>query len=117
MEIPKRVPRGYEIPIALTSTANDAEKGKFVRLGLDVAVNATWLALKWAIEEGPGSYEVVGALHKLITDWPFDFIFFEGNAEAQANDILKYIINLPAAVERMRDFCGLESANLMRITG
>ena len=40
------MPRGYEIPIAITSTTAEPEKGKFRRLGLDVAVNATWLAMK-----------------------------------------------------------------------
>ena len=41
--IPARVPRGYEIPIAINSL-NEPEKGKFKRLGIDVVVNATWLA-------------------------------------------------------------------------
>ena len=48
--IPARVPRGYEIPIAICSMV-EPEKGKFRRLGLDVAVNATWSAMTWALED------------------------------------------------------------------
>ena len=47
--IPKLVPRGYNLPIALHSQETMPVKGKFKRLGYDVAVNGTWLALKWAI--------------------------------------------------------------------
>ena len=50
--IPDRVPRGYEIPISINSKEAEPEKGKFRRLGLDVAVNATWLAMYWALLEG-----------------------------------------------------------------
>ena len=46
--IPARVPRGYEIPIAINSRAVEPEKGKFRRLGIDVAVNAVWLAMTGA---------------------------------------------------------------------
>ena len=49
-KIPKLVPRGYEIPIAVVTTNTEPAKGKFRRLGLDVVVNATWLAMKWAVE-------------------------------------------------------------------
>ena len=48
-KIPSRVPRGYEIPIAIVTTSAEPTKGKFRRLGLDVVVNATWLAMKWAL--------------------------------------------------------------------
>ena len=48
-KIPSRVPRGYEIQIAIVTTATEPPKGKFRRLGLDVVVNATWLAMKWAL--------------------------------------------------------------------
>ena len=70
------MPRGYEIPIAITSTTAEPEKGKFRRLGLDVAVNATWLAMKWALDDGDGEAE--RALEELMLDWPFDFHLFEG---------------------------------------
>ena len=45
-KIPSKVPRGLEIPVAITGTAAEPEKGTWRRLGLDVVVNATWLALK-----------------------------------------------------------------------
>ena len=113
--IPARVPRGYEIPIAITSKDAEPEKGKFRRLGLDVAVNATWLAMYWALREGNRQAEA--ALEKLMLDWPFDFHLFEGTEEVVEEMIMKHIINLPASVERLRDFCGLDTGNLMRIAG
>ena len=75
-KIPTRVPRGYEIQIAIITTGTEAEKGHFRRLGLDVVVNATWLAMKWALDSKDSDAEV--ALTALILDWPFDFILFEG---------------------------------------
>ena len=114
-KIPDRVPRGYEIPIAITSCTAEAEKGKFRRLGLDVAVNATWLAMYWALEDK--NKEAEKALEKLMLDWPFDFHLFEGTEEEVEQQIMKHIINLPAATERLRDFCGLDSGNLMQMAG
>ena len=99
-KIPERVPRGYEIQIAIVTTATEPPKGKFRRLGLDVVVNATWLAMKWALESGDRAAEE--ALSNLILDWPFDFILFEGGAETAEAQIMKHIINTPAAVERPR---------------
>ena len=95
------MPRGYEIPIAIKSRAAEPEKGKFRRLGLDVAVNATWLAMKWALDDGDENAE--HALEKLMLDWPFDFHLFEGTEEEMEETIIKHIINLPAATERLRD--------------
>ena len=109
------MPRGYEIPIAITSQDAEPEKGKFRRFGLDVAVNATWLAMKWAL--GDGNKEAEDALEKLMLDWPFDFHLFEGTEEDVEQQIMKHIINLPASTERLRDFCGLDTGNLMRIAG
>ena len=109
------MPRGFEIPIAIASREAEPEKGKFRRLGLDVAVNATWLAMKWAL--GEGNKEAEDALQKLMLDWPFDFHLFEGAEEDVEQQIMKHIINLPAATERVRDFCGLDTGNLMRIAG
>ena len=115
-KIPSRVPRGYEIQIAIITTGTvvtEPTKGNFRRLGLDVVVNATWLAMKWALESGDTVAEA--ALANLILDWPFDFILFEGSEpEVQ---IMKHIINLPVATERLRDFCGLDNGNLMRVAG
>ena len=114
-KIPDRVPRGYEIPIAITNQCVEPEKGRFRRMGLDVAVNATWLAMKWAIDDGNRAAEI--ALEKLMLDWPFDFYLFEGSEDEVEEQIMKHIINLPAATERLRDFCGLDTSNLMRIAG
>ena len=112
-KIPSRVPRGYEIQIAIVSAGTEPSKGNFRRLGLDVVVNATWLAMKWALESGDTVAEA--ALANLILDWPFDFILFEGSEpEVQ---IMKHIINMPVATECLRDFCGLDQGNLMRIAG
>ena len=107
------MPRGYEIPIAINSKDAEPDRGKFIRLGLDVAVNATWLAMKWAIDDGNKDAEK--ALENLMLDWPFDFHLFEGTSEDVEEKIMKHIINLPAATERLRDSCGLDVGNLMRI--
>ena len=112
--IPERVPKGYEIPIAIIS-ANEPEKGKFRRMGFDVAGNTTWLAMVWALEEKNSDAE--RDLGQLMLDWPFDFYLFEGTEDEMEEKITKHIINLPAATERLRDFCGLDMSNLMRITG
>ena len=42
--VPESVERGFEIPIYLTSANSMLELGEFPRLGLDVVVNAVWLA-------------------------------------------------------------------------
>ena len=112
-KIPKRVPRGYEIQIAVVTTATEPPKGSFRRLGLDVVVNATWLAMKWALESKDQVAEA--ALTNLILDWPFDFVLFEQAGAAAEVQIMKHIINMPAQTERLRDFCGLDQGNLMRI--
>ena len=45
-DIPKYVPKWYNIPIAPTSTTTEPGKREFRRLGMDAAVNGTWLAYK-----------------------------------------------------------------------
>ena len=42
--IPTCVEKGFEIPICVTNAFAVPELGKFKRLGMDVVVNATWLA-------------------------------------------------------------------------
>ena len=70
--------------------------------------------MKWALESGDRAAEE--ALSNLILDWPFDFILFEATTETTAEAlIMKHIINMLAATERLRDFCGLDQGNLMRI--
>ena len=53
----------------------------------------------------------------MMLDWPFDLHYFEGHDAQREEQIMKHIINLPAATERLRDFCGLDSTNLMRMAG
>ena len=93
-----RVPQGYEIQIALITAATELPIGKFRRMGLAVNVGATWLAMKRAGESGDKAAEE--ALSNVILDWPFDFTFDGTDPEAQ---IMKQIINTPAAMERLRE--------------
>ena len=87
---------------------------------MDAAVNGTWLAYKWAIEDGDEAAK--GALESLILNWPFDFHLFqvevnEGeSADAKLEEkILEFMVNIPLETERLRDFFGLEGKNLMMI--
>ena len=113
-QIPQRVERGFEIPIMITTGFVKPDLGKFKRLGMDVVVNAVWLAYFWAKQEG--DKEAVTALETLILDWPFDFILIEGssNEEIEVNTF-KWSVNMSTRVERLRDFVGLENSNLLRI--
>ena len=65
-KIPTRVPRGYKLQIAIVFTTSEPEKGHFRRLGLDIIANATWLALKWALESEDETAEA--ALSALILE-------------------------------------------------
>ena len=117
-DIPKYVPKWYNIPIALTSTQTEPGKGEFRRLGMDAAVNGTWLAYKWAIEDGDEAAKA--ALESLILNWPFDFHLFQSDAADSAETkleekILQFMVNIPLETERLRDFFGLEGNNLMMI--
>ena len=64
-QIPERVERGFEIPIMLTSGLVKPDLGKFKRLGMDVVVNAVWLAYFWAKQEG--NKEAATALETLFS--------------------------------------------------
>ena len=117
-DIPKCVPKWYNIPIALTSTTTEPGKGEFRRLGMDAAVNGTWLAYKGAIEDGDEAAKA--ALDSLILNWPFDFHLFQTEAADSAGSkledkILQFMVNIPLETERLRDFFGLEGKNLMLI--
>ena len=110
------MPKFYNIPIALTSTAAEPGKGEFRRLGMDAAVNGTWLAYKWAIEDGDEAAKA--ALESLIMNWPFDVHLFQSDAADSAapkleDKILQFMVNIPLETERLRDFFGLEGNNLM----
>ena len=110
--IPDLVPRGYNIPIAIHSADVEPQNGKFKRLGIDVAVNGTWLALCWARQEG--NEDAADKLKKLILDWPFAFIYFSGDDDEREEKMLKWMINMPAGIERLRTFCGMGGNNLIR---
>ena len=117
-EIPKTVPKWYNIPIVLTSTTTEPGKGEFRRLGMDAAVNGTWLAYKGAIEDGDEAAKA--ALDSLILSWPFDFHIFQTEAADSAGSkledkILQFMVSIPLETERLRDFFGLEGNNLMMI--
>ena len=75
--IPEAVERGLEIPICFTGAHSIPECGSFPRLGMDVVVNAVWLAYYWAKVQGDP--EAVSALESLILDWPMDFVLIEGS--------------------------------------
>ena len=83
---------------------------------MDAAVNGTWLAYKWAIEDGDEAAKA--ALESLILNWPFDFHLFQSDAADSAapkleDKILQFMVNIPLETERLRDFFGLEGNNLM----
>ena len=91
--------RGFEIPIAILDTANPPEVGQFTRLGMDVVVNAVWLALFWA--KGDKNEEAESALRKLILDWPMDFIFIKGErTEEQQETMFKWNVDMSAKAHR-----------------
>ena len=77
----------------ITSSFVEPDIGQFKRLGLDVVVNAVWLAYFWAKQEG--SREAATALEGLILDWPFDFVLIEGssNEEIEENKF-KWSVNM-----------------------
>ena len=113
-QIPERVEKGFEIPIMITSSFPEPDIGEFKRLGMDVVVNAVWLAYFWAKQEG--SKDAATALEELILDWPFDFIRIQGSSTEEVEENkFKWAVNMTARVERLRDFVGLENANLLRV--
>ena len=113
-QIPGRVEKGFEIPIMIASSFSEPEIGKFKRLGMDVVVNAVWLAYFWAKQEGAS--DAATALEELILDWPFDFIHIEGTSPEEVEENkFKWAVNMTARVERLRDFIGLQNTNLLRI--
>ena len=113
-QIPQMVERGFEIPIMITSGFVMPDLGMFKRLGMDVVVNAVWLAYFWAKQEDHA--QAVTALETLILDWPFDFILIEGSSDEEREvNAFKWSVNMSTRVERLRDFVGLENSNLLRI--
>ena len=85
---------------------------------MDAAVNGTWLAYKWAIEDK--HQEAKAALERLILNLPFDFHLFQSDAADSAaskleDKILQFMVSIPLQTERLRDFFGLEGKHLMMI--
>ena len=113
-KIPERVERGFEIPICISDLDAIPAPGEFKRLGMDVVVNAVWLAFFWAKKEG--NQLALSELAALIVDWPMDFVLIQGGTpEELEENKFKFAVNQSAAVERLRDFLGLENQNLMRM--
>ena len=115
-KIPESVEKGFEIPIMITNAAQNVvpQLGKFKRLGGDVVVNAIWLAYYWAKMEG--NRAALAALENLILDWPFDFVHIAGNTTEEIDENkFKWGVNAAARHERLREFCGLQNSNMLRI--
>ena len=113
-KVPARVPRFYNIPIAIFSTQSEPTKGEFQRFGMDCAVNGVWLAYYWAKVDD--NREAIVALERLILDWPFDFQFFEEkDGETQQERVFKAMLNIPLETERLRDHFGMDGKNLMLV--
>ena len=118
--IPNAVPTSFVIPISLRS-ANEPTKGKWERIGSDIAVFGTWLAYWWALQEG--STDAKGKLERLIINWPFDlFLYEQGKPDAEGTivsdveqSILTKMIKLPLAVEHARDYLGMDGSNLLNV--
>ena len=118
--IPNQVPAEYAIPICLRSNAEPV-KGKWERMGGDIAVQGTWLAYYWAIQDG--DVHAKEAIEHLVLNWPFDlYLYEEGAVDADANlitnvdaSILTKVINLPLSVERARDYFGMDGGNLLAV--
>ena len=97
-QIPEMVEKGFEIPIMITSSFLEPAIGKFKRLGMDVVVNAVWLAYFWAKQEG--SRDAATALEGLILDWPFDFIHIQGSSTEEIEENkFKWSVSMTARVE------------------
>ena len=112
--IPDQVERGYEIPIMIGEAFATPAIGSFKRLGMDVVVNAVWLALFWAKKEQNATAE--SALRALILDWPMDFLLIKGSTPEEVEENkFKWGVNMAAKIERLREFVGLENINMMRI--
>ena len=55
-------------------------------------------------------------LVRLILNWPMGFIFIKGTTpDVIQENMFKWSVNMCARVERLRDFFGLETSNMMRI--
>ena len=106
--------KSFEIPIYIADLQVVPALGSFKRLGMDVVVNAVWLAYHWAVStvDAPA----VSALEKLILDWPMDFILITGATAVEIEEKkFTWVVNMSAKVERLRNFIGLENTNLLRI--
>ena len=119
--VPERPPQFLHVPIVVTSTETQLEKGKFKRFGMDCIVNGVWLAMYWAMLDEDAA--AISALERLLLNWPFDFQLFEAPPEVEnreailAEKILAATANLPLETERLRDFFGFTAKNMMLVCG
>ena len=74
-----------EIPIALDDLSTCPKRGSLKRMSMTIAVNATWLALDWAKQEGDTG--AIEALEKLILDWAMDFIHSQGDTDEEREEM------------------------------
>ena len=114
-KIPDKVNKNYSIPImVLGPTATAPVRGQFTRLAQDCFVNATWLAMSWAIKAK--DEQAVSDLKKLMLDWPMDFILISGDTPEKINENkFKFAVNLSAQAETLREYVGLAQENLLLI--
>jgi len=107
-------PLGFEIAICVTDATIVPELGKFKRWATDVVVNSAWLTFWCAKTEK--SAAAAAALKNHILDGPMDFVRIEGSTAAERDENkFKWAVHMSAKVERLRNFVGLENANLLRI--
>ena len=100
-QIPSVVEKGYEIPICITNTFAVPELGHFKRLGMDIVVNAAWLAYYWAKTEGNDA--AASALKNLMLDWPMDFVLISGDTpEDIEENMFKWAVNMSAKKEEKK---------------
>ena len=76
--------KGFEIPICVCDGFSIPDLGKFKRFGMDVVVNAVWLALYWARQEADES--AATALNAHIFDWSMDFVYISGTTPEELEE-------------------------------
>ena len=114
MEDPDFSRKGIRDPNLRHGHDGPPQLGAFKRLGMDVVVNAVWLAYYWAKTKKDA--EAVSALRALILDWPMDFILITGDSPEEIEEKkFTWQVNMQAKTERLRSFVGLENTNLLRI--
>ena len=67
--IPESVPKGYEIPIVLSNAEEFPRLGTLRRYGMDIVVNATWVALVVGQEREQRGCAESAAARKVVAGW------------------------------------------------